>query len=503
MSDEGIRRWVAPGPVALALMNSSAFVQSIMGPIGSGKTSAALMKSFKVGMAQRPSPLDGVRKVRFTAVRETYRDLWRTTIPSWNHWVPRAIGEWSGSEGGPCSHVITAQHPNGGAIRVWWDFLAIGDNAVEDVLRGIETTAFYLNEADRLHPDVLAYCKGRVGRYPAANDGGPTWSGVILDYNAPDIENYLYKLNEEDRPEGHEFFRQPSGLSPAAENRANLPADYYERQMLGQPDWYIRRMIRNEYGYSRDGQPVYPEFNDTLHVSPARIMPNPAFDLHVGLDAGLTPAASFRQRRPNGQQLTVDELVTEDGAKMGPTRFAEALNARLASEPYRAFDARQIVITADPAAFMGGEGDDVAWAQIVANKIGHEIRPAPSNALAPRHDAVRIPMTTLIDGHDPGWLVSRHCTTLIKGYAAMYRYRRIMTAGATTYSDVIDKNHFSHVADADQYAAMICGDFDSVMGRQAGRHQARGQSHARTDDNPGGRFRDGRPGGRRQTHART
>ena len=36
-----------------------------------------------------------------------------------------------------------------------------------------------------------------------------------------------------------------------------LPAGYYERMCETEEDWYIRRFVMNEWGYSRDGLPVY------------------------------------------------------------------------------------------------------------------------------------------------------------------------------------------------------------------------------------------------------
>src|SRR5690606_4374202 len=133
-----------------------------------------------------------------------------------------------------------------------------------------------------------------------------------------------------------EFHRQPSGFSPQAENRENLPPGYYEAQAVGQPDWYVRRMIRNEFGYSRDGRPVYPEFSDARHVAAEALRPGPGLRLVIGADAGLTPAATIWQRLPNGQWRCLDELVAESGAGMGAKRFGEALNRLLAEPHYRA-----------------------------------------------------------------------------------------------------------------------------------------------------------------------
>ena len=37
--------------------------------------------------------------------------------------------------------------------------------------------------------------------------------------------------------------------------------------MVGAAPDFVRKFIRNEFGFSRDGRPVYEEVHDTLHVS--------------------------------------------------------------------------------------------------------------------------------------------------------------------------------------------------------------------------------------------
>ena len=48
----------------------------------------------------------------------------------------------------------------------------------------------------------------------------------FLDGMSPDTDHWLYTLAEEVQPEGYEFFAQPAGDGPEAENRNHLPADY-------------------------------------------------------------------------------------------------------------------------------------------------------------------------------------------------------------------------------------------------------------------------------------
>lgn len=317
--------WTPPGPVSAACYNAMGDVQAEMGPIGSGKTTLFLMKIIKVARLQKPSPRDGVRRVKACVVHGNYRQLWRATIPSWWKRMPQSVGEWVGSAGGPATHKILFDDGQG-RIELIVDFVAIGDNRAEDILRGYEPTLFFLNEADLLASDVLPYCRGRVGRYPDIADGGPSWYGVFMDFNAPNVEDWIYRIFFEDRPPGFEIFVQPSGLSDQAENLDNLPAGYYTNQLAGQPEWYVRRMIRNEFGYSRDGMPVYPEFIDSFHVADHVLEPLPGLPLKIGGDAGRSPAAIIGQRTATGQWRILDEIIATN---MGANGFGKVVAQRL------------------------------------------------------------------------------------------------------------------------------------------------------------------------------
>ena len=462
------------GPVLGRFMSSRAPVQAIMGPIGSGKTQGAAMKIVRVASAQARSTVDGIRKVKACVVRDTYRQLWKTTIPSWWKRVPKELGEWVGSDGDPASHHIFFKLPDGSTVDLLVDFVAIGENAVEDVLRGYEPTMFYLNEMDLLDESVFIYARSRVGRYPEMAEGGPSWYGIIGDLNAPDTESWVYRQFVEELPEGWAFFQQPGGRDPGAENLRNLPPGYYEAQISGQPAWWVRRMIDNKFGFSRDGKPVFEEFNDLFHVSPTKLNPVNGLPLMIGLDAGLSPAGTIGQRMPNGQWRITDELVTEQGT--GANRFGDRL-AQLLAERYNGFS--NIRAWADPSAAYGADkqAGEENWIEIVAHAAGIRIDAAPTNALIPRLEAVRLPLTRLIDGL-PGFLLSPHCGVLRKGLNAMYRYRRLKVPGSSRFSDEPEKNAWSHPLDALQYQMCGGGEYVAVMNRGEARRLAARQTMA-------------------------
>ncbi len=479
-------RWKPPGPVAAAFFADTARVALIMGPVGSAKTSTALMKIIYAALAQPASPVDGVRYWKAAVVRDTYRNLAKTTIPSWHNWVPRSLGDWQ--DGPPATHRL--KFDLGGAlIDLTVEFIALGEHRVEDVMRGWEGSMVYINEADLVPRDVLTYVNSRVGRYPNAQHGGCPRPQVLLDMNAPDDDNWTWRDFVDALPEGWKFYRQPSGLDPAAENLANLPADYYAKIAHGQPDWWVRRFVRNEFGYSRDGKPVYAEFSDARHVAAQPLLPVRGIGLKLGLDAGLTPAAVIGQRMPTGQWRILDELVFDGGG----IAFGGALNRLLAGEKYRGIPVE--VACHDPAANARAATDERTWAQVVRAATKLPMRPAPSNSLHARLEAVRLPLTRLIDG-EPGLLLSPTCRVLRKGFNSGYRFRRMQVPGREQYADLPEKNEFSHVHDALQYLLDGGGEYYAVRGREQAASGARRQLQAITEDEPRGAWS---PGGRQTT----
>jgi hypothetical protein len=483
--------WSEPGPVAGAFMRNEAEIVGINGPVGSGKTTAAIMKGVRKASEQRPSLLHTapgpgtsdrwpVRRVRQCVVRDTYRQLWRSTMPSWFSRFPKDIGNFTGAENAPASHVITFALRDRTLVEMQTDFLAIGDNGVEDVLRGYEPTWFYLNEMDMLAQEVFTYAIGRYGRFPAMEDGGPTWQGILFDCNAPELDSWIYEdmflsSPADLRTRNIALYRQPGGMDPAAENLSNLPGGraYYERQIANAPDWYVQRMVHNRAGYSRSGKPVYAEFNDTLHVAPVDHPGVPALPLIVGLDAGMQPAATFSQRLPSGLWLTLDELVSEPGT--GPRRFGQALAQRL-QERFPGFTT--VIGICDPSALYGADkkAGEKDWSEIVGAEAGITIRPAPTNDPVSRWEAVRRPLSMLIDGR-PAFQLNPRCRVLRSGFNAAYRFRKIAGTTNRFNTDQAEKTAESHPHDALQYGMSWGGEDVAIR-------QRRGEERQRADRLP-------------------
>ena len=78
------------GAVLRAFMLSTAPVQIICGPVGSGKSKACKLKLWAIANAQKAGP-DGIRRTRMAVVRTTYPELRTTTIRTWLDTFPGHI----------------------------------------------------------------------------------------------------------------------------------------------------------------------------------------------------------------------------------------------------------------------------------------------------------------------------------------------------------------------------------------------------------------------------
>lgn len=433
-------KYEPPGPVSRAFMRSEAFVRGIRGPLGSGKSTACIFEMIRRAKQQKLSP-SGKRKSRWVVIRNTYAELQTTTIKSWHQWIPQHIGRWQSS--GPPTH-----HIDEGDMQMEVMFIALDRPDDIKKLLSLEVTGGWINEAREVPKAVLDALTGRVGRYPSALEGGASWFGVLMDTNSPDSDHWWYRLAEEEKPAEFEFFAQPGGRHADAENRENLPAGYYERMVSGKDADWVKVYVDNEYGFVKDGKPVYSDYIDALHCRDFDVVRG--WPLHVGIDFGLTPAAAIGQRSPMGQWRIHSEVVTED---MGAVRFAELFKLVM-RERYPGLPIASIAC--DPAGDGRAQTDERTPLMILkAAEI--DAHPAMTNDPIKRIESVSAPMRRLVDGQ-PGFLVHTQCTTLRKGFGGGYAYRRLQVGGAERYQDVPTKNKYSHVHDALQYLMVDGGE---------------------------------------------
>jgi hypothetical protein len=438
------------GPTLVAFHESEMFFRGIMGPFGSAKSTACTMEILSRIAEQKHAP-DGRRKSRWAVVRNSYPELKTTTLKTWNQWVPAQYGRLTMDS--PIRHYLKTAE-----LEMEILFLALDRDEDVKKLLSLELTGAWLNEAREIPKGIVDGITGRVGRYPMMAEGGCTWSGVIADTNPPDDQSWWYHWAEEETPEGYEFFKQPGGRSPNAENMKNLPPGYYTRMAAGKdPDW-IKVYVDGEYGFVVEGKPVFPMYRDRSHCPEEGVDPVPGLPIEIGADLGLTPAAAIGQKKSNGQWRIIDEFVTDN---CGVIRFSEQLTKYIATN-YPGYSVANC--TCDPSASKKSETDERSSLELLNKHTPWRWKPAPTNLLVPRLEVVRAALNRMVDG-DPGFVLSKKCKVIRKGFSGGYCYQLIKTGDGTQTHEEPKKNQFSHPHDGLQYLLLGGGEYNNLVGK--------------------------------------
>ena len=445
----------------------------------SGKSFVCAAKVMIRAVQQAPSPADGIRYSRFVIVRNSYPELKTTTLKTWGDLFPENIY-------GPILHTPPITHhiklpPRGDAAGIDCEVIFLALDQPKDVrkLLSLELTGAWVNEAKELPKAVIDGLTHRVGRYPTKRDGGATWHGIWMDTNPMDDDHWWFRLAEKEPIGGRyawKFFKQPGGIievpsdqlpempeandhvfscgkwwkiNPKAENIKNLPPGYYLQQLAGKNLDWIRCYAKGEYTYVQEGKPVWPEYDD--NIMSAEVEPDPNLPIQVGLDFGLTPAAVFGQRHPNGQWRVLHEVVTFD---MGLERFGSALMAEL----HLRFPKYDIRVWGDPAGLQRDAIYETTAFEFLRS-LGLKAEPAPTNDFKARREAAAGPMGRMVMGK-PGLLVNKSCKLLRKSLSGGYHFKRVAVgAGHERFKDTPNKNEHSHVGDAFGYLMSGGGEY--------------------------------------------
>ena len=448
------------------------YVRVLAGPVGGGKSVTCVHELVRLAMGQAPNSKK-IRKTRAVIVRNTADQLSLTTRKTVFDWLPPGeAGIWKAVEK---TFILMAKLADGTTVESEWLFIAL--DTPDDVRKALslETTFIWGNESRELHQDVVDGLLGRLNRYPSMKDGGPTRSCALFDTNMPDEDTWWHNKMEEP-PSNWSIYKQPAAIlkpdvyterfgeepeeilldkdaqewcvNPEADNYNHLPKQYYPNLIPGKTEDWLRVYLRSEYGRSLSGTPVYEKtFTFDFHVAKDSIKPIRGSDypIIIGLDFGRTPAAVFKQRDPRGRVVTLGELVSEN---MGIETFIRTrLNPHIANH----LQGCTFLVAPDPAGYAKQQQNEMSLVDVLKEAGFKCVRP-PTNKPELRIQAVERLLMQQLEGKAL-YLIDPSCTSLIKGFRYGYRYK-IKKNGEM--EDRPDKNEFSHVHDANQYA-------DSVM----------------------------------------
>ncbi len=452
--------YAAP-PTVARFMKSDAFFRLIAGPVGSGKTTGCLFELFRRACEQDKAP-DGYRYTRFAVVRQTLKQLKDTVLKDITTWLA-GIAEWKVSENTIFIRI--------GDVRSEWVLIPLENPEDQARLLSMQITGAWMSEAIEMDVQLISPLAGRCGRYPSATQGGASWFGIIADTNMPSEGSDWHKLMDLETPPDWQVFIQPGGMEADAENlewltqtpaTLKLPVSHPERRKQGRtyyerflrnnsPDWCLR-YVHAKYGNDPSGSAVFREsfklnyhapLNNegrSLEISPVYHMP-----LIVGQDFGRNPCAIVTQLDHKGRLLVLEEIISEDmGLELHINRNLRPI---LLQERYSGIP---VVIVGDPA----GRNRSSLYEETefdLLKRSGFKAYPAPTNDPNTRIRAVEAFLLQQRDG-GPAFLMDRdRCPHLARAMSGGYKYAKLKSG---ELKPTPDKNKWSHIADALQYACL-------------------------------------------------
>lgn len=438
---------------------SESFISLAVGPVGSTKTTAGILK-IAYHASRMAKCNDGIRRSRCVWVRNTREQLRDTSIPDFLSWYPDGVaGTFSKTE-----YTFTLRFDD-----VECEVLFRGLDDSKDVRRllSLQVSFAVMDEFREINPEIFKTIQGRLGRYPnkmmvpprdewGVDDKGLPVGGCVTDdgksnahiwgmTNPPDMETFWEEFLSSP-PDNCHVTIQPSGRSEKADWLEFLPSGYYDNLAEGKDQDWIDVYIDAKFGKSLAGMPVFKGYSRDTHVATETLnyIKSTSSPVIIGMDAALHPAAVFGQVDYKGRLIVLDEAYA---LGMGAVKFIrEKVKPIIANR----FPGQPVIVIIDPAANTRAQTDERTVLDIIRAE-GLTVRTASTNSTQARISAVDARLQRMIDG-EAGLLIDPRCTTLIAALAGKYRYRKRTDGSA---EDKPDKTHpWSDLADALQYLCL-------------------------------------------------
>jgi hypothetical protein len=480
MTDDGRQRFVVEGGTKIAeFLTSTAVVNIIEGPLGSGKTDALLVKMMIHAQQQAPSPIDGLRRTRFAIIRNTTPDLKRSTIKSWEERFPSDV-YGPVKVGAPMWHDIAF-----GDVRMEVHFIGLDKDEDIRKLRSTQYTRIGFDELEFIKKSIFDEARTRL-RYPAEVHGGPSCPGVDAATNAPPEDHWLpimtgrvefpVGLSDEEIaslrwPAGWRHFLQPPALieefdqhgnvsgyhvNPVAENLRNLPTagngDYYRNMLPSMVRSMIDSRLMVRTVLVTDGSAVWPMFRREVYVSREIMKPRPLYPVYVGMDYGREPAALFIQQINNRVVVQNEMFETQSSAEL----FAPKVRRFLT----QSYPDSEVIAFGDPKGGDHNQTDERTAVEVFRHN-GIRVRSLGNlkqNQIETRVMAVAHLLNEMTDAK-PRFMISPNCRKLIVAMAGRYCNEKDDQGKLSPRKDT-----YSHVADALQYVVLGLGEGRAMVG---------------------------------------
>ena len=494
MSDAALEQDIKeyhPIPTLKLFHESPAEIRACVGPVGSGKTTAAAWELcyYLPWMLWEQY---GFKHTKWVIVRNTCPELRDTTQRTLFEWF-----DWGHHEIQRNNYMLN--YPDGPQLEIL--FRSCDRPLQVKQFKSLEVTGYWIDESIEVPGAVKRMLKTRIGRHPAVEQAKRWYKekfGKLPDdwiaaieagesiplprfgmetTNPPDVEHDTYSqfqwmtevpgpLQHKPPLKDHEGFWQPP-----RENERNLRKNYYEAMIedfRDTPDW-IDMYVDGKPGVLIKGKPVYPKFIKALHIAQESMIWSKG-PLYRGWDnSGNSPACVVVQE-PN--TLEVQVLKEYHSDKLGIIDFTEMVVA----DCNQLYPNADWLDWADPAGenkYSKREGGFTSNAQLQREACRVNVVPSDNNWEA-RKEAVNRAL-----GRINGLLIDPGCIRLINGFIGGYHYPEIGTTGV--FSDEPVKDRFSHVHDGLQYVLLKLIQSTGAKERKAQHDHARNDYIERRD----------------------
>lgn len=459
-------------PTVSRFMLDDHFVRWLLGPVGSGKTTGALMEVMRRATAQAPAP-DGIRHTRFVVVRNTLAQIKQTVLKDVETWF------------GPIAYFKSSDNViqvRSGDVESDWYLIPLDEPLNQQRLLSLQLTGAWINEFIEIDVDLIDSIAGRVGRYPFPAMGGCTWSGIIGDSNMPNAGSRWHERLDIERPVDWGVFIQPGGFDPAAENldyltqttdslryppghavRQEAGREYYRRLARNGSGNWLKRYVHAQYGDDPDGTAVFREtFNRDFHVSTTPLEPSDGHLLTIGQDFGRNPCALVCQMSHRGQLLVLEEIVADNVGLEIHTQ--QNLKPKLLGDPR--YLGKRAVIVGDPAGVAKNQMNELTCFEYLEGQ-GFAAFPAPTNEIDPRLRAVEAMLGQNIGGKPMLLVDGTRCPKTVQALHTKYLFGttkqgQMKPAPAKTHpwSDLMDCLQYVCLCAAGPYAGLLLRHLD-------------------------------------------
>lgn len=249
----------------------------------------------------------------------------------------------------------------------------------------------------------------------------------------------------------------------------------YHRLGYSQRDW--KQEFEIDFSV-HTGEPFYPEYSDSTNMQPVRAIPNQP--LILGFDFGLTPATIIGQITRSGHFNILDELVSdENGIAQHCDILVKYLDQNypwwkgrkrdITSEDFLGGDEfvdEMLISYVDPAGLQRAQTDMTTPVQIMKQ---FKLNPVPSvQDVVERSEAVKELLSRMIyypsrEIRLPAMLINPRCKVLLNGMRGGAKQGKIRFKK--------EKNEFSHVVEALEYAAVMLTSVERRLNRKKKRQQ--------------------------------